>query len=64
MCYLQATDDHDRVYGLLGLCDDIRHLRVRGEPFRPSYDEGVEVTYMRLARFVISATGRLDILHC
>ena len=63
-CYLQIMDDHDRVYGLFGICDDIRHLRAHGKPFYPAYDESVEDTYMRLAKFVIIATGRLDILHC
>lgn len=64
MSYLQTSDDHDRVYGLFGLCDDIRHLRAHGEPFIPNHDESVEDTYTRLARFFILATGRLDILHC
>ena len=65
LSYLEATDDRDKVYGLLGLADDLRDFdKLQGHLFEPSYDESVDKTYTRLAWFIIRASARLDVLHC
>ncbi|PKS06248.1 hypothetical protein jhhlp_006994 [Lomentospora prolificans] len=64
LSYFQTTDDHDKVYGLLGLADDLREWELDVDTFEPSYAEAVEETYRRLAWFIIYATNRLDTLHC
>jgi hypothetical protein len=55
----QATDAKGKVYGLLGLVEDIN---LRGEPFPINYSLIVEQVYSDTAKCIIATSEKLNIL--
>jgi hypothetical protein len=60
---LEATDPRDKVFGVLGLSNKITPLNPLLGQLKPTYEKPVQQVYVDVARYLILATGRLDILR-
>lgn len=59
----QATDQRDKVYGLLGLASEcFNDIQNTAEALRPNYDADVIDVYTRIGRFLIQSSNSLAIL--
>lgn len=66
MCITQikfrATDQRDKIYGLLGLAAESHEASGPPGPLRPDYSLGVAKTYQRVARFLLERSGSLAMM--
>jgi hypothetical protein len=60
---LEATDPRDKVFVVLGLSNKITPLNPFLGQLKPTYEKPVQKVYVDVARYLILATGRLDILR-
>jgi Heterokaryon incompatibility protein (HET) len=58
-----ATDPRDKVYGLLGLASDVQQQDEESDMMVPDYNKPLATVYAETTRFVVTRTGRLDILR-
>jgi hypothetical protein len=57
-----ATDQRDKIYGLLGLAIEAQDPLKLPDPLRPDYDSDATEIYLRVARFLIEKSGSLGLL--
>ncbi|PMD45559.1 hypothetical protein L207DRAFT_508410 [Hyaloscypha variabilis F] len=57
-----ASKAHDKVYGLLGLSDEMRNASSDIPAIEVRYEEPVEDTYTSVAKFLIESSGNLSAL--
>ncbi|KAL8410422.1 hypothetical protein RB596_000195 [Gaeumannomyces avenae] len=66
MCITQtkfrATDQRDKIYGLLGLAAESHEASGPPGPLRPNYSLSVAKTYQRVARFLLDRSGSLAMM--
>lgn len=62
-CFSKATIEHDKAYGLLGLCPDVHKHIEKGIVLEPRYDKPVEYAFADVVRFSIESRQSLDILR-
>ncbi|KLU91742.1 hypothetical protein MAPG_10691 [Magnaporthiopsis poae ATCC 64411] len=58
----RATDQRDKIYGLLGLAAESREASGLPGPLRPDYSLGVAETYQKVARFLLERSGSLAMM--
>ena len=56
-----ATDQRDKIYGLLGLAAESQEPSQLPDPLRPDYESDVREVYLRVARFLTEKSGSLSL---